>query len=705
MPVSDGSTVRAQLGKILSSPIFVNSPRMSRFLRFVVETTLDGNGEHIKEYVIAIEVFEKDDDYDPQTDSTVRTEATKLRARLARYYESDGRDDPVGITIPKGTYVPKFEQRSNGTAPTSSATSATAARKATFPWLRASAIFLTVGLAVAAGLIWRSRESLTPAPRLVPLTSYPELEEQPSLSPDGSQVAFRWKDHIFVKSVSAETFVQVTKDPAVDSWPAWSPDGTQIAFVRNGEVFLVSPLGGRERKVAESSGRVAWVPDGSAILVLQKTSSFGAQSVFRVSLATDQKQRLTFPRDISRGDLSMAMSPDGRTLAICRAEATEGCDLSLVSAGGGEARRLTVDLKGILGFAWTADGREIVFASNRSGPFQLWRVAARPVGSSGAPAKPVLVEGAREDARNPAISGNSKLAYQQYSRNFDILRAEIFGPEGTAKHHLGPSKLLIGSTRLDATPSWSPDGKTIAFKSNRSGPEELWVCDAEGANPLKLTSFDGPNIIFPRWSPDGRRLIFGALTGPGGNFESYIVSASGGAPQRITAPGHRTMAHPVFSHDGRSIYFIPGVKDGPVEAFRMPAEGGEALQITRQGAFRPEESTDEKLLYYGKFGKHGLWSTPVSGGAETQVLDSITETNWTLTPTGIYFFDFAAEPGQPKLLKFYSFKTTRTNRVGSVAPTVSADYSGISISPDGRWLLYSYVASVSSDLMMVEHFR
>ena len=117
---------------------------------------------------------------------------------------------------------------------------------------------------VGRGFIWRSRLSHMPAPRLVPLTSYPELETQPSLSPDGSQVAFSWKGDIYVKAVGAEQVVQVTKDPAVESWPAWSPDGSQIAFVRNGEVFLVSPLGGPERKVAESSGRVAWIPDGSA---------------------------------------------------------------------------------------------------------------------------------------------------------------------------------------------------------------------------------------------------------------------------------------------------------------------------------------------------------------------------------------------------------------------------------------------------------
>ena len=190
------------------------------------------------------------------------------------------------------------------------------------------AIVLAMALAVAAGWILRPRSSPAPTPRSIPLTSYPGLEVQPSLSPDGSQVAFGWKGDIYVKTVGSEPAVQVTTDPAVESFPAWSPDGSQIAFVRNGEVFLVSPLGGPERKAAESSGRVAWTPDGSALLVLQKTSSFGAQSVFRVSLGNGQSQRLTVPRDISRGDLNMAMSPDGRTLAFCRAESTEGATCS-----------------------------------------------------------------------------------------------------------------------------------------------------------------------------------------------------------------------------------------------------------------------------------------------------------------------------------------------------------------------------------------
>ena len=105
----DHRTIRFELEKILASRIFANSPRMSRFLTFVVEETLAGTGGRIKEYVIALEVFDKPPDYDPRADSTVRTEATKLRARLNRYYETEGAADPVIISIPKGSYVAVFQ--------------------------------------------------------------------------------------------------------------------------------------------------------------------------------------------------------------------------------------------------------------------------------------------------------------------------------------------------------------------------------------------------------------------------------------------------------------------------------------------------------------------------------------------------------------------------------------------------------------------
>ena len=95
---------------------------MNRFLKYVVETTLEGKRALIKEYVIALEVFDKSDAYDPREDSTVRTEASKLRARLSRYYENEGREDQVIISVPKGGYVPVFQGRRDEIEPVSSTT-------------------------------------------------------------------------------------------------------------------------------------------------------------------------------------------------------------------------------------------------------------------------------------------------------------------------------------------------------------------------------------------------------------------------------------------------------------------------------------------------------------------------------------------------------------------------------------------------------
>ncbi len=691
----DNVAIRAELTKIVSSPSFVNSPRMVRFLKYVVETTLEGKGALIKEYVIALDVFEKSGTYDSREDSTVRTEASKLRARLGRYYESEGREDPVIISIPKGAYLPAFESRRNGIAPVP---------HSGYRPTRVTVVAVVLAAAsVAAGaIVWFTRPSHSPPPRLVPLTSYPGLEEHPSLSPDGSEVAFCWKGNIYVKPVGAEAVLRITNDPAVDSWPAWSPDGSQIAFVRNGQVLLVSPLGGRERSVSESAGRVAWTPDGSALLVLQKASALGT-SVFRVTLATREKRRLTFPSDLTPGDLDMAISPDGRTVAFCRVVQTLGCELFVIPASGGEARQLTNDRSMIYGMAWTPEGREILFASTRQNSTRLWRIPAIPAMLRGVFKTPKLVEAAGDDATYPSISRSSRLAYQHYTRDWDIVRAEITGREGASDHRLHASTPLIASTRLDTAPAWSPDGRRIVFISDRSGYFELWICDADGSNPIPLTAFGGPGVMNPRWSSDSHRLIFSALTGPNSNPEGYFIDANGGAPERIGTPDHRSIAFPILSRDERSIYFIPGPQERAVDIWKIPSAGGAAVRITKGGAFQPQESTDGKLLYYGRYGTHGLWCVPTAGGEERQVLNSISGDGWTIGPRGIYYFDFLADPRSPKLAMFYSFETGRSNQIGTVEPTVLQGTPGISVSPNGRWLLYTDVVTRNSDLMLVDH--
>ncbi len=109
VPVEDA---RAQLQRVLSAPEFVASERMTGFLGFVVNETLDGRAGRIKQYTIATKVFERDCDFNQQIDPIVRVQAAKIRRALQRYYFEEGRDDPVRIEIPKGTYVPTFAAQS-----------------------------------------------------------------------------------------------------------------------------------------------------------------------------------------------------------------------------------------------------------------------------------------------------------------------------------------------------------------------------------------------------------------------------------------------------------------------------------------------------------------------------------------------------------------------------------------------------------------
>src|SRR5262252_544028 len=106
----DDQAVGRELDLVLGSEGFARNERLSRFLRFVVERRLEGRDPELKESVIAVEIFGRSPDYNPRRDPIVRTEATRLRARLSQYYVGEGKDDPLVIELPKGGYSPSFQQ-------------------------------------------------------------------------------------------------------------------------------------------------------------------------------------------------------------------------------------------------------------------------------------------------------------------------------------------------------------------------------------------------------------------------------------------------------------------------------------------------------------------------------------------------------------------------------------------------------------------
>ncbi len=550
------------------------------------------------------------------------------------------------------------------------------------------------------------------APKIVPVTSFPGSETQPAFSPDGNQVAFVWDGEqennpdIYVKLVDAGEPLRLTINPAPDLNPVWSPDGRYIAFIREGVksgVYLVPALGGAERKLGEawpyrplSKQSLSFSPDGKYLAVADKMAGAEPFGIFLLVVETGERHRLTAPPKGAVGDDSPAFSPDGKTLAFARSISIAASDIHLVLVAGGALKQLTFDLVRTHGLTWTANGREILFSSIRGGNFQeeLWRIPA----TDGTPERMEGIGGSV--LHDPAIQRQgSRLAYTRVSLDSNIWRLELPG----SKERVPAPARLIFSTFPDDNPQYSPDGARIVFGSNRSGSGEIWVCNSDGSNALPLTNLAHTNTGTPRWSPDGRRIAFDSLAE--GNVDIYVVNASGGKPQRLTTEPAEDSC-PSWSRDGQWIYFSSN-SSGSLQIWKKPAAGGAATQVTKQGGFEGFESFDGKFFYYAK-GRDlpGIWRIPVEGGEEAPVLDHHQAglwRSWAVVEQGIYFIT-AETPARP-LIEFFGFVTGRVTQVATLERPIPRGIAGISVSPDGRWLLYTQLDQRGSDIMLMENFR
>src|ERR1039457_1730404 len=110
----DAARIREQLDRILASKAFRQVDRLQRFLSFIVNEALGGPGDNLKEFLIGVEVFGKEDSFDPRMDPIVRVQARRLRTRLTRYYREEGQNDEILIELPKGGYAPVFQNVEGG---------------------------------------------------------------------------------------------------------------------------------------------------------------------------------------------------------------------------------------------------------------------------------------------------------------------------------------------------------------------------------------------------------------------------------------------------------------------------------------------------------------------------------------------------------------------------------------------------------------
>jgi Tol biopolymer transport system component/serine/threonine protein kinase len=580
----------------------------------------------------------------------------------------------------------------------------------------AAAACVCVAMALAAfSLYIFSTSRNAPPPSIKPFTTFPGGEYEPRFSPDDRQVAFVWQTNektlsIYVEGVDGAGLRRITTGATSESNPSWSPDGRQIAFVRfvgppnDCGVFVIPVAGGAERKLTSVyplehvfERHLDWSPDGKYLALADSTGPEKPSAIFLVSARDGTRRQITTPNVGTRGDLSPAFSPDGKTVAFLRFGGWNSDDIYVVQLAGGPPRRVTTDDSFISDYAWMPDQTNILFSSKRNGLTDLWLQPAK--GGS-----PRTTNGIGMGAYFVAVSHRTQsVAFSRWAADSNIWQVEpVDGRPDKAK-----LREVIASTMDDRSALYSPDGSKIAFRSNRSGTDEIWRCDSSGRNETQLTSFQGPLTGTPRWSADGMSIAFDSR--PTGKGNIYVIPAAGGTPRKITnSIGDNVV--PSWSQDGKWIYFASD-RGANWQVWKASVDGESAthpaVQVTTHGGFSAFESPDGKWLYYAKgLEVSGLWRLPVGGSEEMLVTPELQPHfwgYWSICPAGIYFIA-KSQSGQCAI-KSYSLATQQSNVVALIPKEPPYSDSGLSVTRDGKSFLYPEIDHAESNILLISNFR
>lgn len=586
-------------------------------------------------------------------------------------------------------------------------------RKPILIWTLAALGIITL---LGAGIVWRVHKERPVQSKfdVVPITTYPGVEMQPSLSPDGAQVAFSWngptqqKFHIYVKAIGPGPPLQLTKGTKDDLAAAWSPNGGEIAFLRDEgsghfSVMLIPALGGPDRKLTDISvpdiewmpgPYLSWTPDSRSLVLTDRIAADKPVALFVFPVQVGDKRQLTFPRAGTLGDACAALSPDGGTLAFCRCSHLGGWieDLYTVSLGSnltpqGEVKH-PENVSRLTGLAWNSQGTELIMGAEKEngGRLDSGQLVRLPLGSD-SPATDLQVGAGRWPT---TARRSTRLAFSRDSGGGENIWRLPIPARGQAPE---PPMALISSTRSDFAPRYSPDGKRIAFESERGGNLEIWTCNSAGEECMQLTSIGAEYTGLPTWSPDGKELAL--YSRPHDRSQIFAIGADGTGLRQVTS-GDANHFFPGWSKDGRWIYFSSD-SGGSTQLWKIPREGGTPVQLTRGGGFASRESVDGKWLYYTKSeaADTSLWKIPLAGGEETQVIPSVHLHSFEVVNDGVYFRADATT------LKFLN----SAGQISTVTTQLPQGYVGLSVSPDKKSILFCGSKPETSELALVENFQ
>jgi Tol biopolymer transport system component len=476
---------------------------------------------------------------------------------------------------------------------------------------------LAVVVAAAAWIFRRPeppREVAAPM-RFSLVTNFAGVEAQPSLSPDGRQVAFvsnrtgQWDLHVSL--VTGGEPVPVTSDANVESRPRWSPDGTKLLYARlndNGtqDIWVMSALGGPTRQVVANAFSPAWSAEG-------RIAYSSGNLIWMADADGANARAVTQPEPPPIFHDQPAFDHTGRRLVFIRRRLGPRSELALLDLDTSKVRNLTDDDALALSPVWSADDRFVFFSSSRGGTLNIWRLTL-------ATAELTQITAGQSDDAELDVSG-TRIVFSSYRANTNL--AEISLGPATSGQRKWLTKDL---SRSETAPRYSPTGGQITYFTNRSGAERegIWVMTADGTNPRQLVEDNRRTNVYPRWGPDEKELIYYTRSGwdPDEAPDLRRIPVAGGAPQILPIkPWFPYWGWGDVGRDGRILY-----RTSPTtgEIFDPRTNQREAVPDLLGD---PLWSDDGKSFAFaarsegpGASGKPGLWIASL-GGRPRQVYE------------------------------------------------------------------------------------
>lgn len=399
----------------------------------------------------------------------------------------------------------------------------------------------------------------------LPVTATSAWDSGPNWSPDGKFIAFGRMESgdidVYVKSIDGGEAVVRADGPGEQFSPRWTPDGRYLAYVSKHQpgsaVFLVAADGGTPSKLIETNiptleselpmGDRPWSSDGETLLVSMPTETT-QRAVYRVDRVTGEAEQMTFP-PVGSDDTFATHSFDGKRIVFQRKFEGRGA-LMIVAAEGGDPEELLRDEFDQRGMAWRPDNRHVVFVSNRGGPnrnlFEI-DVVTRKI---------TQLTSLIEHINWPSVSLDDRIVYAPFWHDTFLYVVDVeTGERDQITSHAGNN---FGAR-------FAPDGRTVAYVSDRTGNFEIWLHHLDGRPETRFT--DNTELgTSPEWSPDGKRLVF-LSDREGDTFKLFIANADGGTGARRLVDQSISWVLKgragAWSPDGESIAYRIDGDDGP----------------------------------------------------------------------------------------------------------------------------------------------